>query len=161
MNPDWRAFLVANGARITTDDRGESLTPAPAPGEQVPADCARFDLSHLGLIAVCGEDAETFLQGQLTVDVRAVTATRSELAGYCSPKGRMLALVRVLRLADGFYLQLPRERVADTLKRLRLFVMRAKVTLDDRSDGPIRIGCSGSGAVGCTGRSRVGAAGVG
>ncbi|HYN79646.1 MAG TPA: folate-binding protein [Lamprocystis sp. (in: g-proteobacteria)] len=150
MNPDWRAFLIAQGARITADD--QVAPPPPAPGQGTAADCARFDLSHLGLIAVRGEDAETFLQGQVTTDVRTVTDSHSQLAGLCSPKGRMLALFRVMRLADGFYLQLPRERVAETLKRLRLFVMRAKVTLDDASDGPIRIGCSGSGAVDALGR---------
>jgi folate-binding Fe-S cluster repair protein YgfZ len=53
-----------------------------------------------------------------------------------------------MRLGDAIVLELPRERVADTLKRLRLFVMRAKVTLEDESDGPIRIGVAGRGAVG-------------
>jgi tRNA-modifying protein YgfZ len=142
MNPDWRAFLTARGARDGADAH------APAPQAPADADCTRYDLSHLGLIAVRGDDALTFLQGQLTNDVRAVSDTHSQLSSHCSPKGRMLALFRVLRLGDAIMLQLPRERVADTLKRLRLFVMRAKVTLVDESDGPIRIGIAGSGAVG-------------
>ncbi len=142
MNPDWRAFLTARGAS------GDADAHEPAPGAPADADCTRYDLSHLGLIAVRGEDAVTFLQGQLTNDVRAVSDTHSQLSGHCSPKGRMLALFRVLRLGDAIVLQLPRERVADTLKRLRLFVMRARVTLEDESDGPIRIGIAGSGAVG-------------
>jgi len=142
MNPDWRTFLTARSARDGADAH------APAPGAPADADCTRYDLSHLGLIAVRGDDAVTFLQGQLTNDVRAVSDTHSQLSSHCSPKGRMLALFRVLRLGDAIVLQLPRERVADTLKRLRLFVMRAKVTLEDQSDGPIRIGVAGSGAVG-------------
>ena len=137
MNPEWRAFLAMRGGRS---------------GGDTPADCTLFDLTQLGLIAVRGADAAAFLQGQLTADVRTVTDSHSQLAGYCSPKGRMLALFRVMRSADGFYLQTPRERVADTLKRLRLHVLRAKVTLDDASDGPIRIGCSGSGTTGALGR---------
>ena len=144
MNPDWRAFLTARGARIGTDDR--VVPPATTAGPQPPHDCTRYDLSHLGLIGVAGADADTFLQGQLSNDIRQLTATHSQLSSHCSPKGRMLALFRVLRRADGIDLQLPRERVAEALKRLRFYVLRSKVTLDDRSDGPVRIGLAGAGA---------------
>ncbi len=144
MNSDWRAFLTTNGARIGADDRVE---PAPGgPGQALRTDCTRFDLSHLGLIALRGADAADFLQGQVSNDVRELSTAHSQLSSQCSPKGRMLALFRALRLDDGIYLQLPRERVADTIKRLRLFVLRAKVTLDDLSDGPVSIGVAGAGA---------------
>jgi len=144
MNPDWRAFLTARGARGGDDDRLQP--PPPTGGREPPADCARYDLSHLGLIRVAGADADTFLQGQLSNDLRALTPTHSQLSCHCSPKGRMLALFRVLRGADGIDLQLPRERVAEAIKRLLLYVLRAKVTLTDLSDGPVRIGLSGVGA---------------
>jgi folate-binding protein YgfZ len=86
--------------------------------------------SYLGRIRVGGADAETFLQGQLTQDVRAAGSTPLP-AGYCSPKGRLLALMSVTRDADGFVLELHRGVLAATLKRLRLFVLRSKVMLEE------------------------------
>ena len=53
------------------------------------------DLSHYGLISVHGDDAETFLQGQLTNDIRKVDDQYSQFSGICNPKGRLLASFRV------------------------------------------------------------------
>ncbi len=143
MNPGWRAFLTAQGARLAANDRVVPLAPSGAAAP--PRDCTRYDLSHLGLIGVAGADTDSFLQGQLNNDIRALTPTHSQLSGHCSPKGRMLALFRALRHGDGIWLQLPRERVAEALKRLRFYVLRSKVTLEDLSDGPVRIGLAGAG----------------
>jgi hypothetical protein len=60
------------------------------------------DLSHYGLISVHGKDAETFLQGQLTNDVRIVDMGHSQLTGLCNPKGRLLASFRLFRHGDSF-----------------------------------------------------------
>lgn len=142
MNPQWQAFLNSRGAQIA-DDGGVRF---PGSGDPRPGrsdDCTLFDLSHLGLIGVRGEDAESFLQGQLTNDIRELSPTHTQLSSHCSPKGRMLASFRVLRLGDTIYLQLPRERLPDSLKRLRLYVLRAKVGLDDCSDTLVRIAIAG------------------
>ena len=48
-------------------------------------------LGHLGVLQFSGEDAESFLQGQLSCDVAAVGLRSSAYGAYCSPKGRMLA----------------------------------------------------------------------
>lgn len=141
MEPQWRAFLVAQGAVI------EDGQPARLPDEdRHDASCDLFDLSHLGLIAVSGPDALSFLQGQLTNDIRELSPTHSQLSSHCSPKGRMIASFRLL-LRDGtILLQLPRERVASLLQRLRLFVLRAQVSVQDASDTLVQIGLAGSGA---------------
>lgn len=144
MNPAWRDFLLQQGARSGEDDRIHPPT-ATETSRDV-GDCTRFDLSHLGLIAVLGADAGHFLQGQFTNDIRHLTDSLSQISGYCSPKGRLLALPRIIRSADTIYLQLPVELVADTLERLRRYVLRSRVTLEDRRDGPIRIGLAGTDA---------------
>lgn len=141
MIPDWRRFLAARGACFDSEDRvrfdvADSGSSAPDAG-------LLFDLSHLGLIAANGADAEIFLQGQLTNDISALSATRTQLSSHCSPKGRMLATFLVLRLGDAICLQLPRERLPETLKRLRMFVLRARVNLEDASDRWVRIGVAG------------------
>ena len=101
------------------------------------------DLSDRGLMAVNGPDAVPFLQGQLTCDVRQATSDRSLLGAFCSPKGRVLASFRIFRREDALYLELPRELVEPTLTRLRKYVLRAQVTLEDASDQLIRCGIAG------------------
>ena len=65
------------------------------------------------------------------------------MSGYCNAKGRMLAAFRVFRRADCIYLQLPMSLLESTLKRLRMFVLRAKVSLENASDELVRIGIAG------------------
>ncbi|MBI3775427.1 MAG: folate-binding protein YgfZ, partial [Gammaproteobacteria bacterium] len=83
------------------------------------------------------------LQSQFTNDAREINTTRSQLSGYCSAKGRLLALFRIFQRGEAVCLQFPQELLEPTLKRLRMFVMRAKVTLDDASDTWVRIGLAG------------------
>lgn len=103
-----------------------------------------YDLSHLGLIVVSGEDAQSFLQGQFANDLRQVSTDTSQINVYCSPKGRALAVFRLFKRADSYYLLLPRTLLDATLKRLRMFVLRARVILADVSDDLIRIGIAGA-----------------
>jgi tRNA-modifying protein YgfZ len=89
-------------------------------------------LSDWGVIQAVGEDSATFLQGQLTNDVVSLTETRWCLAGYCSAKGRLLATFVVWRPEpDRFLLACPLDLLAPTLKRLSMFVLRAKCKLSD------------------------------
>jgi tRNA-modifying protein YgfZ len=89
-------------------------------------------LTHWGVIRAQGADAVSFLQGQLTQDVARLTATQAALAGYCSPKGRLLASFVICKpAADEVLLLCHASVLAATLKRLQMFVMRAKCKLTD------------------------------
>lgn len=90
-------------------------------------------LAHWGLIRAQGPDAASFLHGQLTNDVLNLAAGQARLAGYCSAKGRLLASFIVWRDgADGDVLLACHASVlAATLKRLSMFVLRAKCKLSD------------------------------
>ena len=91
-------------------------------------------LPHLGVIAVQGEDAASFLQGQLTQDFAQLGPDQARLAAYCTAKGRMLASFVGFRRADGEILLVTgRDILASTLKRLSMFVLRAKARLRDAS----------------------------
>ncbi|MCF6234829.1 MAG: folate-binding protein [Gammaproteobacteria bacterium] len=102
------------------------------------------NLSHIGLISAGGDDALNFLQGQLTNDINQVTDNNAQLSAYCSPKGRALALFLIYKQNQSIYLQVSEELIEPTLKRLKMFVMRSKVTLEDCTDQFIRFGLSGS-----------------
>ena len=102
------------------------------------------NLSYLGLIKITGDDAETFLQGQFTNDVRQVTDKNSQLSAMCSPKGRVIVNFRLFKRDNAYYLLLPKDSLAATLKRLQMYVLRSKVKLEDASDNLYPIGISGS-----------------
>ena len=89
-------------------------------------------LPHLGVIRARGEDAARFLQGQLTQDVQHLPPGQARLAALCNPKGRMLASFWVLRRADDELLLITSaDTLAATLKRLSMFVLRARLKLSD------------------------------
>ena len=92
-------------------------------------------LADRGVIRASGADAASFLQGQLTNDVASLDPGSARLAGFCSVKGRLQASFVVWRpAADEFLLSCPRDILAPTLKRLAMFVLRAKCRLSDASD---------------------------
>ena len=91
-------------------------------------------LTDWGLIRAQGPDATSFLQGQLTQDVAHLPADQARLAGYCSAKGRLLASFVLWRVgAETLLLACSADLLASTLKRLSMFVMRAKCKLTDVS----------------------------
>jgi folate-binding protein YgfZ len=91
-------------------------------------------LPHLGVIQAQGEDAANFLHNQLTNDVQLLPVGQSRLAAFCSAKGRMQASFVLTKTApDTVLLVMPLDLLAQTLKRLSMFVLRAKVKLSDAS----------------------------
>jgi tRNA-modifying protein YgfZ len=101
------------------------------------------DLSHLGLLQVSGEDAVSFLQGQVTNDIKLLNGQNSQYAGYCNPKGRLLALFLAFSHRGHLYLQLHSTLLEPIMKRLKMYVMRSKVTIEDVSASMLCIGVAG------------------
>jgi folate-binding protein YgfZ len=91
-------------------------------------------LTDWGVIRAVGDDARAFLQGQLTQDVLHLDAGNARLAGYCSPKGRLLASFVVWQRGPAeLLLACSADLLPATLKRLSMFVLRAKCKLSDAS----------------------------
>lgn len=92
-------------------------------------------LPHLGVIRVQGEDAAAFLHGQLTQDFALLGDQQARLAAFCSAKGRMLAsCIGFKHSPSDILLVCSRDLLAPTLRRLSMFVMRAKARLSDASE---------------------------
>ena len=104
-------------------------------------------LDHLGLLKVGGEDAEDFLHNQASNDLRAMAKNEGRLAALCNPKGRMYCIFSAFYKDGDYYLQMPRERVAPVMQRLSMFVLRAKVELEDASARLPAFGVIGAAAV--------------
>ena len=91
-------------------------------------------ISHLGIIRVQGDDAASFLHGQLTNDFVLLDQQHARLAAFCSAKGRMQAsFIGFKRAPDDILLICSQDLLARTLKRLSMFVLRAKAKLTDAS----------------------------
>lgn len=89
-----------------------------------------------GRVSICGRDAAALLQGQLTQDVNTADGGHAPLAGWCTPKGRLLALCRVLVPApERFELAVPAELTAALARRLTMYVLRAQATVTDEGAG--------------------------
>lgn len=89
-------------------------------------------LNSYGLISISGEDAATFLQGQLTNDLNLLTENAQwQYSAYCNPKGRVLALLQIWKVSDQeFYAVLSKDLLESTINRLRMYVMRSKVIIE-------------------------------
>jgi len=89
-------------------------------------------LSHWGVIKVAGADAASFLHGQMTQDFALLGMNEARLAAFCNAKGRMQAsFVGFKTSAEEVLLCCPVDVLAATLKRLSMFVLRAKAKLTD------------------------------
>lgn len=117
----WNELLSAPASPLTTT--------ALASGFVAP-------ITDQGLIALDGEESAKFLHSQLTNDVEHLGQHDVRLAGYCTPKGRLLASFLMWRNETTIFLQLPREIQAPVQKRLSMFVLRAKTKLTDATDAP-------------------------
>jgi folate-binding protein YgfZ len=102
------------------------------------------DLSDNALLAITGDDATTFLQGQLTNDVVALKPGESQWTGWCSPKGRLLASLLLVKRPDGYFAMLPAELAPAIAKRLSMYVLRSKVKVADVSADHVRLGVIGT-----------------
>ena len=129
-----------------------SSTPAPKPrSDEIARVAARdaavvCDLAPLHVLAVEGADAETFLQGQLSCDVKGLAPGTCRYGSLNSPKGRMLAnfvLWRGPATGDRFEMLLPGDIAGPVSQRLRVYVLRSKVELTDVSADIRRLGVGG------------------
>ena len=147
MTSAWQDFLLEHGASIEVaavssfGDAAAELRAARDGGIVAP-------LTHLGLIACSGADAQAFLHGQFSNDVKQLTPEHSEYTAYCSAKGRMLANFLIWQEDRAYCLELARSLLPAVQKRLAMFVLRAKVKLVDASESRLILGLAGSAAVG-------------
>lgn len=81
-------------------------------------------------VVIKGPDAQEFLQGQFTLDLAQLPTEQHQMTAWCSAKGRVWCLLRIWRENDGFALLLPDNQAEAFIKRLRMFVLRAKVTVE-------------------------------
>jgi folate-binding protein YgfZ len=110
------------------------LTVSSSMSHEAPSLNGCLPLDHYGVIRAQGADAATFLHGQLTNDFALLGTREARLAAFCNAKGRMQAsFIGFKHPPDDVWLVCSADLLASTLKRLSLFVLRAKARLTDGS----------------------------
>lgn len=90
-------------------------------------------LPEMGVLAISGKDAAKLLQGQTTCDILNLPPGQTTLGALCTPKGRAIAVFRVLRAEAKIYLLLPTELLETVQQRLRRYVLRDDVKCEDET----------------------------
>ena len=144
MNPNWRSFLESADA-VFDGASDEILNFGDAAGELQAArsQTVLVPLTHLALIEAVGEDAKSFLHSQFTSDINHLGADQVQHSAWCSAKGRMQASFLAWREGDAYQLALAADLEATSLKRLQMFVLRAKVKLATLTDSRVLLGIAG------------------
>ncbi|XSG84465.1 MAG: YgfZ/GcvT domain-containing protein [Methylohalobius sp. ZOD2] len=114
MNTAWQTFTQQRLSQASSATAEMVLSPLPP----------------TAALAIRGGDAETFLQGQTTCDVRQITSEQSGLGAFCNPQGRVIATFRILRDETGFLLLLSADLAEKVAQRLRLYVLRSDVIIE-------------------------------
>jgi folate-binding protein YgfZ len=131
---NWHSRLAAYGAQIDSAGRVSDFGDHTAELRALQTAAVLVPLTHIGVIKVSGEDAQSFLNTQLTSDVGQVTAGTAQYSGYCTPKGRLLATFLVCLHGSDYLLMLPHEITNSIAANLQRYVLRAKVNVVLASD---------------------------
>lgn len=136
---DWMRDVQGNGPSAPFAALGDVRAEAAAALAQT----VMAPLAHRLTIRAQGADVDSFLQGQLSNDIRELTPSRAQLSSYSNPKGRVLAVLTLLRVPEAVLLETEAELAPAILKRLRLYVLRAKLRLEIAAWTDAALGLSG------------------
>lgn len=127
MNSNWKDLLLSKNANFINDTC------------IIFSDCEQlndrqvFPLAHLACLTISGNDASTFLQGQITCNINEVSESQSTIGAMCNPKGRVITTFLLVKTKDDYVMVLPVELLEIVKKRLQMYILRSKVTIIDMS----------------------------
>ena len=88
-------------------------------------------LGGRGVLEVAGADRAAFLQGLVSNDVSKAGPGRAVFAALLTAQGKYLHDFFIVALGEALYLDCEAPRLGDLKKRLNLYKLRSKVSLDD------------------------------
>lgn len=90
-------------------------------------------LAGRAVVALGGDDARPFLQNLVTNDIEPADRGQAVYAALLTPQGKYLFDFFVVGAGDLLLLEAEAARLADLIKRLTLYKLRAAVTIADQS----------------------------
>ena len=134
MNLNWQHFLSNHHAQFNSE------TDISFPSANVNSPKALYPIAHLGILSINGKDAAKLLQGQITCNVNDITETKSCLGALCNPKGRVLSTFLLIKTPDAFLMILPIDLLDSIQKKLRMYILRSDVTIDNATESLCLLG---------------------
>jgi len=140
MQDTWQAFFKEQGATIEDNDTISfnnmdidiDVTKAPIVSP----------LSGFALLAVSGNDRHTFLHGQFINDLNLIKEPKAQLSAWCNPKGQVITNFIIINTGISYLLIFKQDLKEFVLKRLRMFVMRSNVSIEDITESSPLVGIS-------------------
>lgn len=145
LNPTWQTFLAQQGAQIQ-DGVVQHFGDAPSERIATRDSTVLCDLGQFGILKISGDDAQSFLQNLCSSDLKAVTPQLAQLGSLNTAKGRVIATFLVWQSGTDYFLHLPQSLLAPIQKKLAMYVLRAKVKIEDASTQQVCIGIAGKDA---------------
>lgn len=139
MSQNWNNFLASVGLRLDAESFGD------LPSELAAARDATVVVPLLdqGLIRASGEEAADFLHNLVTNDVKNLPADGVRFAGFCTPKGRLVATFTIWHDGADLLLALSADIQPGILKKLCMYILRSKVKLTDAGTETVLLGLAG------------------
>ncbi len=130
MNPNWNNFVSEQKYENRISANKSSKFCEASQQSWISA------LQGYAVLSVSGEDAASFLQGQITSNVLDLKKDTVSLSAFCNPKGRVIASFTLVCLQEmtQYWLVLPSELVEKVEKKLRMYVLRSKVIIENHSN---------------------------
>jgi len=100
-------------------------------------------LNKRALLKISGNDAESFLQSQLSNDINKLEMNNVQINAYCQHQGKILALFWVTKNEDSFFLSFPLDLLGTIKPRLQMFVIMSDVVIEDITKKYIQVGSIG------------------
>lgn len=135
MNQEWHDFLLQEGFAADFEHRGNLL-------DETRAETVAVPLVDSALIRATGEDNAAFLHNLMTNDVTGIPADGVRYAGFCTPKGRLLATFLIWHEGPDLWLQTAADIQPAMQKKLSMYILRSKAKLHDGTDRAL-IGLAG------------------
>ncbi|EWY41301.1 glycine cleavage system protein T [Skermanella stibiiresistens SB22] len=88
-------------------------------------------LAPRGILAIGGDDRVAFLQGLVTNDVTKVGPSQAVYSAFLTPQGKYLHDFTISEVDGRLLLDCEAERLADLQRRLKMYKLRSKITLED------------------------------
>ena len=88
-------------------------------------------LDDRGVIAVSGPDSRSFLQGLVSNDVDKVGPAQARYAALLTAQGKYLHDFAMIEVGDAIWLEAEARRLDDLKRRLSIYRLRAKATLEE------------------------------
>lgn len=88
-------------------------------------------LPDRGVIAISGQDSESFLENLLTQSVFQLSSGEARFAALLTPQGKIIADGFVVRAGNGFLFDCPKALVHDMIRKLTLYRLRANLVISD------------------------------